>query len=297
MSAELQQNEALVTPPRVPPRSYFMKAFFGRKVVIFGMAVLLLLVIVAIFAPLISPYDPYATDLEHSLAQPSAQHWLGTDNVGRDILSRVIFGSRISLMVGFIAIGIGACIGTMLGLIGGYYGGIISAIIMRFVDALMTVPMLLLALAITAVMGGGLVQMMIALGIALIPGHARLTNSMVLTIKQSEFVLASKAMGASNIRIMLRNIFPNSMPPLIVMVTQNLGLAILSEAGLSFLGLGLSPPSAAWGSMVNEGYRYLHNNVIYSTSPGVCIMLVVLAFNIVGDGLRDALDPRLRGTI
>jgi peptide/nickel transport system permease protein len=297
MSAELQQNEALVTPPRVPPRSYFMKAFFGRKVVIFGMAVLLLLVIVAIFAPLISPYDPYATDLEHSLAQPSAQHWLGTDNVGRDILSRVIFGSRISLMVGFIAIGIGACIGTILGLIGGYYGGIISAIIMRFVDALMTVPMLLLALAITAVMGGGLVQMMIALGIALIPGHARLTNSMVLTIKQSEFVLASKAMGASNIRIMLRNIFPNSMPPLIVMVTQNLGLAILSEAGLSFLGLGLSPPSAAWGSMVNEGYRYLHNNVIYSTSPGVCIMLVVLAFNIVGDGLRDALDPRLRGTI
>jgi peptide/nickel transport system permease protein len=297
MPAELEQSEDFVTPPQVTPFKYFTKAFFGRKIVIVGMVILLLVVIVAIFSKVIAPYNPYSTDFEHILAQPSAQHWLGTDNLGRDILSRVIYGSRISLMVGFIAISIGAFFGTILGLIGGYYGGIISAVIMRFIDALMTIPMLLLAMAITAVMGGGLVQMMIALGIALIPGHARLTNSMVLSVKQSEYILASKAMGASNIRIMLRHIFPNSMQPLIVMVTQNLGLAILSEAGLTFLGLGLQPPSAAWGSMVNEGYRYLYNNPIYSTSPGVCIMLVVLAFNIVGDGLRDALDPRLRGTI
>jgi peptide/nickel transport system permease protein len=199
--------------------------------------------------------------------------------------------------VGIISVGTAAIIGMTLGLIAGYFGGFINTVIMRFIDALMAIPPIMLALAIAAALGGGLWNVIISLGISLIPTQARLMRGQVLTVKQADYITAGEVIGAGNMRIMLVHIFPNCLPPLIVLITLNLGVAILAEASLSFLGIGIRPPGAAWGSMVNDGYRYLLSNPILSFAPGFAIMLVVLAFNIVGDGLRDALDPRLRGTL
>jgi peptide/nickel transport system permease protein len=283
--------------PRVSEFQRFRRVFFSRKLVIFGLVIVLLLIISAALAPILAPYDPYEPNMNEKLELPSWRHLLGTDNVGRDILSRIIYGTRNSLMVGIIAVAIAAGIGVTLGLIAGYTGGITFTIIMRLMDAMMTIPMILLALVIATVLGGGLANIMIALGIGLVPGYARLMCGQTLTVKANDYVLAGRSMGAGNLRMMLRHILPNCLPPLIVMMTMMLGMAILSEAGLSFLGIGIEAPGAAWGSMVSTGYRYLLSNPYLSIAPGVAIMLVVFAFNMVGDGLRDALDPRLRGTL
>ncbi len=284
-------------PPRVNTFQYFRRVFFSRGVVIFGFFVVVLFIIVAIFAPLISTHDPYEQDLDNVMAKPSFQHWLGTDTVGRDTLSRIIYGSRASLMVGVVALGLAAGVGMSLGLVAGYFGGIVHSIIMRFVDAIMTVPMILLALTIAAVLGGGLTNVIIALGIALIPTYARLMCGQAMAVKQNDYVTAVRSIGASNIIIMIKHVAPNCFPPLIVMMTMQIGITILAEAGLSYLGIGIKPPGAAWGAMVSEGYRYLTISPILSFAPGLAIMLVVFAFNMIGDGLRDAIDPRLRGTL
>ena len=283
--------------PRTSGLRRFARVFLGRKVVIFGAAIILLLIVVAIFADLVTPYNPYEQNLRESLQQPSTAHLLGTDSLGRDTLSRIIYGTRTSLAVGLVSVGVAAFFGMALGLLSGYFGGIVDTLIMRFIDALMAIPGLMLALAIGAALGGGLVNVMISLGISLIPTYARLMRGQVLTVKQADYVIAGEVIGSSDLRIMLMHVFPNCLSPLIVLITLNLGVAILAEAGLSFLGLGITPPGAAWGAMVNDGYRYLLTNPILSFAPGLCVMLVVLAFNLMGDGLRDALDPRLRGTL
>jgi peptide/nickel transport system permease protein len=282
---------------RITEAQRFRRVFFSRKIVLFGLIIILILVISAVFAPWLAQYDPYQQEMSQTLLDPSAQHWLGTDTIGRDILSRVIYGSQNSLLVGIVALGIASLIGMSLGLIAGYFGGWTNNIIMRIVDALMCFPMILLALVIAALLGGGLINVMIALGIALIPGYARLMCAQVLSVKENDYIIAERSVGAGNIRIMLRHIFPNCMPALIVLITMQLGSAILAEAGLSFLGVGIQPPAAAWGSMVNDGRQYLQTNPILSFAPGIAIMLTVFSFNMIGDGLRDALDPRLRGTI
>lgn len=212
-------------------------------------------------------------------------------------MSRIIYGTRTSLAVGINSVGLAALIGMALGLLAGYLGGWISTLIMRCVDALMAIPPLMLALSIGAALGGGLTNVIISLGISLIPTYVRLMRGQVLAVKQADYVKASEVSGASDLRTMLVHVFPNCLSPLIVLITLNLGVAIIAEAGLSFVGLGITPPGAAWGSMVNDGYRYLLSNPVLSIAPGFCVMLVVLAFNLVGDGLRDALDPRLRGTL
>ncbi|MBW1998544.1 MAG: ABC transporter permease [Deltaproteobacteria bacterium] len=283
--------------PRVKGLKRFYRTFFGRKVVAFGLVVIVALVITAAFAPFIAPYDPYKQDLDKILQKPSAAHLLGTDTLGRDVLSRIIFGTRTSLLVGIVAIFMAASIGMSLGLVAGYFGGLVYTVIMRLIDALMTFPMILLALTIATVLGGGLKNIIIALGISLVPPYARLMCGQVLTVKQNDYVLAGRAMGAGNLRIMFRHVAPNCFPPLIVLMTMMMGSAILAEAGLSFLGIGIKPPGAAWGAMVSEGYRYLLTTPVLSFAPGIAIMLVVFAFNMVGDGLRDALDPRLRGAL
>jgi peptide/nickel transport system permease protein/oligopeptide transport system permease protein len=271
--------------------------FFGRWVVILGTVIILLLIAASAFAPWLAPYDPIKPNMIESLQQPSSKHILGTDVLGRDVLSRIIYGARVSLLVGVIATSIAAFIGMAMGLAAGYFGGWINNVIMRITDALMSLPPIVLALAVAALLGGGLKNVMISVGISMVPTYCRLMCGQVLSIKESDYITATVASGASHTRIMLRHLLPNSFPPILVLITLNMGMAILAEASLSFLGIGISPPAAAWGAMVSDGYRYLTDNPVLSFAPGVAVMLVVLAFNLVGDGLRDALDPRLRGIL
>ena len=296
-SEETTPNDLTKNPPRINEFRRFSRVFFSRGLVGFGMAIVVAFLLTAAFAPWIVPYDPYEQHIENLLQSPSWQHWLGTDTLGRDTLSRIIYASRTTLMVGVIALGIAALVGMILGLIAGYFGRWIQAVIMRVMDALMAFPMILLALVIAALLGGGLRNVMIALGIALVPGYARLMCGQVLSIKENDYILAEHSIGASSLRIMFKHVFPNCLPPLIVMITMMMGMTILAEAGLSYLGIGIEPPQAAWGGMINDGYSRITSNPLLSFAPGIAIMLVVFAFNMVGDGLRDALDPRLRGTI
>jgi ABC-type dipeptide/oligopeptide/nickel transport system permease subunit len=285
-------------PPRVSEWRRFRRVFFQRRIVIFGLVVMFLLAVTAIIAPLLAPYNPYKQDLRSTLQQPNANHLLGTDSLGRDTLSRLIYGSRTAILVGFATTGFAAIVGVILGLIAGYFSNsIINMIIMRIMDLLISFPMIILALFIAALLGGGIQNVIIALGIGSLPGYARVMHGMTLSIRENDYVMAERAMGSSNVRTMFSHILPNALPPMIVLITLQLGTIILAEAGLSYLGIGIKPPGAAWGAMVNDGYRYLMTNPMLSFAPGLAIMLVVFAFNLVGDGLRDALDPRLRGTL
>jgi peptide/nickel transport system permease protein len=275
----------------------FIKVFFGRWMVIAGTVVILVFITVGIFAPFIAPNDPYAQDLTQPLSQPSSAHWLGTDTLGRDILTRIIFGTRTSLVIGLGSVSVAAFTGMAMGLIAAYFGGVTFAVVMRLVDALMAFPMLMLALAIAALLGSGMTNVIIALAVGLLPSYARIMCGQVLSVKQNEYIIAERSIGAGDVRIMMRHILPNCLPPIIVMMTMQLGMAILTEASLSFLGVGIKPPIAAWGAMVNDGYQHLITSPILSFAPGLAIMIVVFSFNMVGDGLRDVLDPRLRGVL
>jgi len=298
MAKEALYNESVVEmPPRVSEWRRFRRVFFSRSVVVFGMVIIVLFILVAIFAPFVAPYPPDIPDTNSFLQGPSAAHWLGTDQIGRDTLSRVIWGTRTSLEIGLIVVAIATIVGMTLGTLAGYFGGWTYNIIMRFIDALMAFPMIVLALVIAALLGGGFKNVIIALSVSLMPAYARLMCGQVLTVKQNDYIQAEKAMGSSNLRIMVRHIVINCLPPIIVLVTMMLGSTILAEAGLSFLGIGITPPTPAWGSMVSDGRDYLLQLPILSFAPGLALMLVVFAFNMVGDGLRDALDPRLRGQL
>jgi ABC-type dipeptide/oligopeptide/nickel transport system permease subunit len=263
----------------------------------FGAAVIILMVLVAIFAPLLAPYDPYVPDMQDSLASPSSEHWLGTDNLGRDNLSRLLYGARTSLVVGLSAVASALVLGGLLGTAAGLFGGIVQTIIMRIVDTLMAIPMLLLALTLAAVLGGGLKNVVIAISISMIPPFARLMCAQTLSIKERDYVISLRSMGATHWRVMFGHVMPNAYPAVLVFGTMMIGHAILAEAALSYLGIGVIPPGAAWGAMVNTGFPYLLTRPWMSIAPGISIMLLVFAFNMVGDGLRDVLDPRLRGTM
>ena len=298
MATAIECAEALEEVP--PPRSEWkrvVRVFSRRKLAVAGLVIVVLMVLVAIFAPLLAPYDPYQTDILTKLQPPSSEHWLGTDSVGRDTLSRVIYGTRISLLVAVCAVALGAFIGQILGLLAGYFGGWVYTVIMRLIDAMMAIPMIVLALVISAVLGGGVKNVIIALAIGGIPGQCRMMCAQTLSVKQNDYVLAGRTIGVSNLRMMLRHIYPNAFAPCLVMMTIGMGATILAEAGLSFLGAGINPPTAAWGSMIDGGTRYLLRLPILSIAPGIGIMLLVFGFNMMGDGLRDALDPRMRGTV
>jgi peptide/nickel transport system permease protein len=292
-----QGLEFTEAPPRINEFRRFLKVFLGRPVVIFGAIIIIILLVCAAFPGWIAPHDPLKQDLKSVLQQPNHEHLLGTDALGRDLLSRIIFGARTAVMVGIVALGIAAMSGMVLGLIAGYFGGITYAIIMRFIDALMAFPVLLLALAIAALLGGGLLNVMIAIGVGMMSGYARVMCGQAISVRENDYILAARSSGASNIRIMSRHVLPNCFPPMIVLMTMMIGMTILFEAGLSFLGIGIKEPIVAWGSLVNDGYKYLLSYPLLSVAPGIAIIVVVYAFNMVGDGVRDAIDPRLRGTL
>jgi peptide/nickel transport system permease protein len=271
--------------------------FISRPIVIAGLVILSIFILIAVFAPFLAPYDPYKQDMASPLLQPSATHLLGTDNIGRDTLSRLIYGSRTALMIGFITVAIAGFLGTILGMMAGYLGGFYNQVIMRCTDAIMSLPPVLLALIIASLLGGGMTNIIVALSIATICPYIRVMCAQTLSVKENDYILMGKAMGSSDMRIMFMHILPNSFPAMIVLITLELGNLILAEAALSFLGIGIEPPGAAWGSMINDGIRFIQTNSVLSIAPGAAIMLLVFGFNMVGDGLRDALDPRLRNRI
>lgn len=285
------------TPPRVKEWRRFSRVFLGRKLVVFGLIVIIVFAFVAILAPLIAPYTANTPDLTSTLQGPSFKHLLGTDALGRDTLSRIIYGTQISLEVGLLVVAVACLAGIILGTVAGYYGGWTYSIIMRLIDALMSFPMILLAMVITALMGSGTRNVVIALSVAMMPAFARVMCAQVLSVKTNDYIEACRSIGASNLRIMIRHVTPNCFPPLIVLSTMMLGSVILVEAGLSFLGIGIKPPTPTWGNMINDGRQYLLTLPILSFAPGGALMLLIFAFNMVGDGLRDALDPRLRGIL
>ena len=271
-----------------------LQRLLENKIALLCIGVLVLFSLMAVAAGHLTPYDPYHASPEESLLPPSWSHPMGTDLIGRDILSRVLFGARISMVIGFVSVGISATVGVTLGLIAGYYGRLIDSIIMRFIDTLMAFPGILLALTIIALLGPGILNVMIAVGIGGIPSYARLVRGSVLSIKEEVYVEAARTVGARDRRIILAHILPNAFPPVLVLMSMSYGWALLSAAGLSFLGLGAAPPAVEWGAMLNDSRALLWVAPWTAIFPGIAIMCVVLSTNLLGDVLRDAIDPRLR---
>lgn len=272
----------------------FWYRFFHNKLAVCGSAVLLLFVLLAVFAPVIAPYDPFYMDYTSILQAPSASHWFGTDNMGRDILSRIIYGSRISLQVSVTSVIIATASGVFLGVIAGYFGKAADGIISRVLEIMFAFPEILLALLIMSILGSSLNNITIAIGIVYTPIFARITRGAVLTIKDSLYVEAARSIGVKNRTIIFRHILPNILSPILVQITLSLAFAILSEAALSFLGIGVEPDIPSWGIMLNNGKAWIEIAWWVGVFPGIAVALAVLGFNILGDGLRDVLDPRLR---
>jgi len=274
-------------------RTFYQK-LRKNKLAMIGGGIVLFYILIALLAPLIAPYDPYQIDLANKLKTPSAEHWMGTDDKGRDIFSRLLHGTRLSLSVGFVAVFIGAFFGIILGLVSGYYGKWVDTVIMRVIDVLLAFPGILLALAIVSALGPSLINVMIAVGVFSIPTFARIVRGSTLSVKKLEYIDAIRSLGASDLTIIFKHIFPNILSPIIVQASLRLATAILSAAGLSFLGLGAQPPLAEWGAMLSNGRDFLFTAPHIAMFPGIAISTLVLGFNVFGDGLRDALDPRMK---
>lgn len=272
----------------------FAKRFLRSRNVMAGSLVLLAVIVLVALAPVISPYEPTQQFRRHRLEPPSAEFLLGTDNLGRDIFTRILYGGQVSLQVGIVSVAIGATLGTLLGLLAGYLGGWADVLIMRFIDMMLAFPGILLALVIIAVLGRNLQNVMIAVGLSSIPVYTRVVRGSTLALKQVDFIVAAQALGGSAARIMARHILPNVLAPIIVVATNGVAGAIIAGAALSFLGLGQQPPDPEWGLMLNEGREFIRVAAWVTTYPGLAIMVTVLSINLLGDGLRDILDPRLK---
>jgi peptide/nickel transport system permease protein len=291
---QLTAHSAVATVRKESEYSIVWRQFRRNPGAVFGAVILVLLVLVALFAPLLAPYDPLKVNMRQGLLPPNAEYLMGTDEMGRDVLSRLLFGARISLQIGFISLAIAGSAGIVLGVIAGYYGGWIDNVVSRATDILMAFPDLLLALLVVAVLGPSLRNAMIAVGIAGIPSYVRLVRGMTLSVRDTDYVLGARAVGCYDRRIIWRYMLPNVLPPLIVMATLGIAGAILSAAGLSFIGLGAQRPTPEWGAMLSTGRDYMRSAWWITIFPGMAIMITVLSLNMMGDGLRDALDPRLR---
>ncbi len=289
-------TDRLATKPASQGRE-ILRALLSNKLAVVGLVVLGLLIFVGIFGKAIAPYGVNDIDIPNRLSGPTALHWFGTDNLGRDTFSRVLVAARVSLQVGFIAVGFALVVGVPIGLIAGYYRGGVDSTLMRLMDILFSFPAILLAIAILAVLGPNITNAMIAIGIVYTPIFARITRGSVLVVSEEVYVRAARSLGATNRRILFRHILPNVAAPIIVQTTLSLAFAILSEAALSFLGLGVQPPNPAWGRMLADGREYFQQDPWMGVFPGLAILVTVMAFNFVGDGLRDALDPKQKSVI
>jgi peptide/nickel transport system permease protein len=299
--AEAQIQHDAVADPGVETRSRrqdFLRTFFSNRLALFGAAVMSVFILMAVFAPFIAPYDPLQQELTEKFAPPSQAHLLGQDELGRDILSRVIYGARISLTAGLAAVAIATGVGTIIGVVAGYFGGRPDSLLMRLMDVLLAFPSILLAIVIVSVLGPSLTNAMLAIGIVFIPQMARVVRSAVISVRERDYIEAERALGAGNAQIVFSGVLPNSMAPLIVQATLTLATAILDVAALSFLGLGARAPSPEWGAMLTDAFRSGYGVFVTGQHaiifPGIAIALCVLSVNFIGDGLRDALDPRRR---
>jgi ABC-type dipeptide/oligopeptide/nickel transport system permease subunit len=296
MTDAVQPTTAIsVSPASRNPALALLRAVASHRLAAVGLVIIAALIFIAIFAPLLAPYSPNQQDLYRVLAPPSRIHLLGTDNLGRDLLSRLIYGTRVSLFVGIVSSLVSAVIGVIVGLIAGFRGGLVDAIIMRITDAFLCFPPLIFILAMSAVLGPGLQNVMLSFALFGWTVFARLARGQVLQVRELPFIEAARSVGVPATRIMFRHILPNIMAPVLVAITITIGVAILVESGVSFLGLGVQPPTASWGKELRVGFTYLEAAPLFSIAPGVMISLAIISFNFVGDGLRDALDPRLRG--
>jgi len=274
------------------PARRAVRRLLARRTAVFGLVIAMLMALLALFAPWIAPFDPVATSFAMVRKAPGGAHWFGTDEVGRDLLSRVIWGGRASLAAGVISVSIAVGVGVPLGMLAGYVGGVVDAVVSRITDAMLAIPFLILAIALAAFLGPSLSNAMIAIGITATPIFVRLSRGQVLAVRAEEYVEAARAVGNPPLRILLRHILPNILPPVIVQATLAIAAAIIAEASLSFLGLGQQPPAPSWGSMLNTAQRFLTQAPWMAIYPGLAIFITVLAFNLLGDGLRDALDPK-----
>ena len=294
MSTQAEPIKTMKYRPRWEAFKTVSKRLLKNKAAVVGGIIIIFFVIVALLGPYFVKTDPYHQDLLNKLQPPSKEHWFGTDNFGRDIFSRIVHGAKLTLIVGFLSVAVGGIIGVLVGIISGYYGGWFDTIPMRIVDVLLAFPGILLALAIVSVLGGSIRNVILAVGIFSIPAFARIVRGSTLQVKKLEYIDAVRSLGASDMRIIFRHILPNIMSPIIVQATMRIATAILTAAGLSFLSLGAPPPTPEWGAMLNDGRTYMHNAGHMVLIPGIMIVIVVLAFNIFGDGLRDALDPKMK---
>jgi peptide/nickel transport system permease protein len=273
----------------------FWRYFRRNKLAVGGMALILITFFIAASASLLAPYDPGKTDVSMKLKPPSLEHFLGTDQLGRDVFSRMLFGSRVSLSVGFVAVAISICIGILVGAMAGYYGRWIDSLLMRFVDIMLCFPSFFLILTVVALLGPSLFKVMVVIGITSWMGTSRFVRAEFLSLRERDFTQAARALGVKDSRIIFRHILPNALAPVFVTATLDVATAILVEAGLSFLGFGVQPPAPSWGNILTEGRTYIFDAWWLTVFPGLAILLTVLSFNLLGEGLRDALDPRLRG--
>lgn len=269
-----------------------MKAAFSNQLARWGFAIIATILVLALLAPLIAPYDPDAIDVKAILLAPSSVHWMGTDGLGRDVFSRMLFGARISLLVGFVAVGIATVIGVILGAIAGFYRGWVDVVIMRLVDVMLSIPTFFLILAVIAFLSPSIWNIMVVIGLTSWMGVTRLVRAEFLSLREREYVLSAQTLGARNMRLIFRHLLPNSLTPIIVSFVLGVASAVLVESGLSFLGLGVQPPQASWGNILTDGKEYIEFAWWLSLFPGLAILLTVLGYNLLGEGLRDALDPR-----
>jgi peptide/nickel transport system permease protein len=273
----------------------FWRYFRRSRLAVGGLAVIVIMFVIAGSASFIAPYDPGKTEVSMKLKPPSLQHYLGTDQLGRDVFSRMLFGSRVSLSVGFVAVAISICIGILVGAMAGYYGRWVDSVLMRFVDIMLCFPSFFLILTVVALLGPSLFKVMVVIGITSWMGTSRFVRAEFLSLRERDFAQAAKALGVKDFRIIFRHILPNALAPVFVTATLDVATAILVEAGLSFLGFGVQPPAPSWGNILTEGRTYIFDAWWLTVFPGLAILVTVLSFNLLGEGLRDALDPRLRG--